>query len=454
MTDCPFNPGSAWVTPKLYRFDGVPDCWEIVVARPWPDPQAWRKTSSGPAWLGCRPKIDLQIADLPLPGAARRRTRNEREAALQVPVDVRDPIARISPRAQWAVLSMAARVDGALELIDAAPGLATGLAHSFRLRKGVKRPIRSARVQIRRRRIAIAGWLGFPETEASVKAIGKLGREDRIPEELARLRHLLQSGEPWLAHLATLRSEVLMVLRCHTSSRDRLSLRLLEEITALPGSRERYRAAFMACEALTLGPQLLHRGRVPKLRDLARLEQLDSEIQELSQRRQIAEILRTGPFPPAPYPDRIIQGEREVQLRAITDAPTLVQHGARQRNCIASREYVERIQGGTGYAYELSWTGDRGKERRATLFMDGRGVLSRRWGVEDLRLSCNRRAEDWLVVEATRNVRNERPARLPSPIVDRPALPERPEVDHRQLPFSFMRGWPAGPYSDAVRVPF
>ena len=454
MTERPFNPGSAWIAPKLYRFDGVPASWEIVVARTWPDPRAWRKTSGGPDWMGCRPWIDLQAADRVLPAGARRRARCEQQAALQVPREIRGPVAQINPNAQWAVLSMAARVEGALDLIQSAPGLAMGLANSFKVRKGVKRPIRSARVQIRRRRREIAGWLGFPETEASVKAIAKLERDDRIPQDLTKLRSLLRSGEPWLAHLAPLRSDVLMVLLCHRKERDRLSLRLLEEITDLPSRRERYRVSHRIYQALTLGPQLLRRGKVPKLSGLARLEEVNAEIDELSQRKQIAQMKQMGPFPVPPYPDQLIEAERPIQLRAITDAQALVEHGVLQRNCIANQEYVERIQGGTGYAYELSWTSPKGKPARATLFVDGRGILRRRWGVEDVRLSCNRRPGKWLIDEAVRIVRNETPARLPAPEVIPAEVPPRPEVDERQMAFGFLEGWPAGPYADVEDVPF
>ena len=452
MTDRPFNPGSAWLAPKLYRFDGSQDSHEIVVLRPWPDPRAWRKTSSGPDWRGCRPWIDLGVAEQVLPAKARRRARNEQQAALQVPREVREAIAQISPLAQWPALSMAARVEGSLELIQSAPALAAGLATSYHLRMGVKRPIRSARVQVRRKRREIAGWLGFPETRASVKAIAKLERNDRIPQDLSKLRSLLVSGEPWLAHLAPLRSEVLMVLLCHRRNRDRLSLRLLEEITNLPSQRARYHLSSAIYNALTFGPQLLR--RVPKLRDLARLEELNAELEELSQRQLIAQMRQMGPFPAPPFPDRLIDAERPVRMRAITNAEGLVEHGVRQRNCIANREYIERIQAGTGYAYELSWTSPQGKPTQATLFVDGRGLLRRRWGLEDLRLSCNRRPAKWLIDEAVKIVRSETPARLPVPEVIPAEVPPRPEVDERQMAFGFLEGWPAGPYADVEDVPF
>jgi len=143
MSEHKFRPGSAWVEPKLYRFRGSPASHEIVVLRPWPDPRAWRRSSGGVGWWGCRPSIDLRRADRALREKATHGARHERAAALQVPAPIRSAVGPLPQWTQWAVLSMVARVDGALDLLQASPALAVGLAHSFALRPTQKRPIRA-----------------------------------------------------------------------------------------------------------------------------------------------------------------------------------------------------------------------------------------------------------------------------------------------------------------------
>ncbi len=455
MPERPFNPGSAWIEPKLYRFEGSPEAFEITVLRPWPDPRAWRKTSGGDGWKGCRPPIDLRAAETTPSPTGRRRVRNEHAAALTVPPEVREPISRLSPMAQWAVLSMAARVDGALDLIREAPALATGLAHSFRLRPGVKRPIRSARTQVRRKRRAIAGWLGFPETEASVKAIARLACDSREPFQLLSLRKLLTTREPWLTHIDTLHTEVLSILLSHAHRRDRLTLALLREIAALPRRVDRARAQYKVHDALTEGPGLLRRGRVPVLRSLTVLEEVTLDLNERRRRRTLRTMVDAGPFPPPPYPDQLLAGDRAVRLTAITDADQLLRHAGAQRNCLDAGNYFARILNGTGYAYELQWPTRAGRTRRASLFVDSRGLLHRHWGVEDLRLSCNRRPPRWLLEQAAQLLRTRAPARLPQPVAAPvPAPPPSPEVDERQLTFAFLASWPSGPYVEDIAALF
>lgn len=457
MSDRPFRPGSAWVAPKLYRFDGVPSSWEIAVLRPWPDPRAWRKTSAGDKWRGCRPPIDLGLANRSLPKRASRRTRNEREAALQVPPELRGPISRIGPNAQWAVLSMVARVDGALDLLRTTPSLATALAHSFRLRPRVRRPIRAARSQIRRRRREIAEWLGFPPTAAAVKALGKLEPNGDRPLELVSvfaLRKLLLEGEPWLAHLSTLRPDVLALFLAHRSRRDRLTLRLLQEITALRSRSARTRASRQVFEVMANGPTLLPGGKVPVLRSLDRLRELVADLRERGQERHLAAICGSGPFPEPPYPDLLLAGRHPVQLRALTNAEALLAHARVQRNCLDTEAYYQPILRGTGYAFELTWPRSRGKRGRASLFVDACGLLHRRWAIHDLRLSCNRPPPKWLSEVATGLLRTQLPARYP-PRLDPPdePPPPLPERDERQLELPFLAQWSVPACPDRRAVP-
>ena len=424
MSEHKFRPGSAWVEPKLYRFRGSPTSHEIVVLRPWPDPRAWRRTSGGVGWWGCRPPIDLRRADRPLRKKATHGARHERAAAMQVPSPIRSAVGPLPQWTQWAVLAMVARVDGALDLLQASPALAVGLAHSFALRPTQRRPIRAARVQVRRRRRQIAGWLGFPETEASVKAIARLHPDDRTPQGLTALRCLLLAGEPWLAHLNPITAEALALLIIQGPRRDRLTLGLLQEIGAIRSATGRDRAYGAVYRALNDGGEPRGRAGSPVLRSVEAAQQFLDEVCAQERQQWIAALRAEGPFPAPPYADALIDGPTPWRMSAISDAGSLVDHAARQRNCLDSDTYFRRILDGTGYAYELSWTAGS-RTRRATLYLDARGVLRRRWGMEDLRLSCNRPAPDWLAEQVIGLLKRVAPARLPAPRV----VPEVASVD-------------------------
>jgi len=415
-SDRSFRAGTAWVEPMLYRFQGSQRSHEIVVIRLWPDPRAWRRTTGGDRWWGHRPPIDLHLADRPLRRNATRSTWMERQAALQVPPEFRSAVGTIRPWAQWAVLSMAARVEGALELVQSAPALAVGLAHSFVLRPGQGRPIRAARVQVRRRRRQIAGWLGFPETKASVKAIGRLHPNDRTPEWLLILRRLLNAGEPWLAHLNPITAEVLSLLLVRPDRRDRLTLGVLEEIVAIRSAAGRALACDAVHRALNRGFELRGGGPSPLLRSVAAADRFTDEGGRQKRQDRIEALEAAGPFPAPPYPEAVLDGPTPVLLRPLSDPLALVEHARRQRNCVDSDAYTRRILDGTGYAYELSWAAGS-QTPLATLFLDGRGVLRHRWAIEDLRLGCNWPAPRWLFEQMEDLIGRARPRRWPAPRV-------------------------------------
>ena len=105
-----------------------------------------------------------------------------------------------------------------------------------------------------------------------------------------------------------------------------------------------------------------------------------------------------------------------MRLRPLSDPRALVDHARHQRNCVDSGAYTRRIQDGTGSAYELSWMAGA-QTQLATLYLDGRGVLRRRWAIEDLRLSCNRPAPQWLWEQVQEWMGRVHPRRWPAPRV-------------------------------------
>jgi hypothetical protein len=440
VTAIPFNPGSAWVEPKLYRFDGIPEAWEITVLRPWPDPRAWRLSSESSRWVGCRPHLDLAIPDRPLRKNASRRRRLEHEALQRVPEGLRRLVGPHHDELQWGLLSMAARVDGAPELLEGNPALAVALAHSFRLRKPVKQPLRSARWLVRRPRRRIAGWLGFPERESTVRALARMEPEDCSLYVLRQLGQLLASGERWVHHIPKLRAEVVLLMEPMT--RPALSFGLLEEIALEKKASRRSNTAFEIRLVLTVAAALKPERKLPKLRSVAQVRQLLDELIEEERQQRLLRWKAAGPFPEPPYGQGelpiVLREDRPVQVAPIADAEALLDHAAHQHNCLANdEEYLEKIIDGTGYLYELRWEPGEDEEPAgsATLFIEGKGVLHRYWGVDDMRLRFNGEPPVWLDAQVARFLARAPASREP----EAGQVATEDLLDERQLSLPF--GW-------------
>jgi hypothetical protein len=390
--------------------------------------------------VGCRPPIDLAIADRKLSKKACRRRRLEHEAFGRVPVAIRRLVAPHLPGLQWGLLSMVARVDGALELLESNPALAVGLAYSSALRKPVKRPLRSARWLVRQPRRRIAGWLGFPETKATVRALSRVEPEDCSLLVLGHLGQLLASGDRWVHHLPKLRAEPLLLME--PTVRPALTFGLLEELALEPRDRRRSCAAADVRFVLAVAQRLKPPMRLPPLRSIAQVRQLVGELVHEERRQHLLRWKAAGDFPAPPYPagemPLVLPDDRPVQIRPITDAEGLLAHAGYQRNCMANDdEYLERILDGTGFAYELTFQPAEGEDDQAsaTLFLDSKGVLHRHWGVDDLKLRFNEESPAWLDAQVARFL-----ARVPAsrdPEAGTVATEE--VVDERQL--SLPLGW-------------
>jgi len=437
-----FNPGSAWVEPKLYRFDGVPGTWEITVLRPWPDPRAWRLSSQSTRWVGCRPLIDLSIPDRPLKKNASRRRRLEHEALRRVPAEIRRPVGRYVQGFQWGVLSLVARVDGALELLETNPALAVGLAYSPALRKPVKRPLRSARWLVRQPRRRIAGWLGLPATKATVRTLARVEPEDCNLYVLRQLGELLESADRWVHHLPKLRTEVIQLME--PTVRHAVTYELLEEMTLEPRPSRRAEAAWSVRLVLAAAERLKPARKLPPLRSIAQVSRLVEELLEEERRQHLLRWRAAGPFPEPPYPGqwmpRVLSEDRPVRVEPVADAEALLTHAEQHRNCLANDEqYLERILDGTGYAFELSWDAAEGEGRNtsATLFVEGKGAERPHWTVHDLKLRCNDEAPAWLDAQVARFLARVPAARDPSP----KAVVAGELLDERQLSFPFAEPW-------------
>lgn len=400
MTARPVRPGTAFAASKLYRFEGTEHAWEITVIRAWPGPAAWRKTTRSEDWFACRPDIDLSLADRAPRKRDSHRTRCEREAASLVPRDVRRLAGRFPHSTQWALLSMLSRVGGGADLLASAPALGAALAMGWLLRPGVRRPLRSARALVRRPRREIAGWLGFPDTEATVRVLGRTEPSGCIGPVLLHLRELLVAGDAWVSHLPALGWEALSLLR--EPRRDRLAFELVREIAAEPGRRRRRCLFADVMQILERAERLGPAFHLPVLRCAAHVAEVLEDVGQAESRANLDRLEASGPFPAPPFSEQVLAGLPEVRLLPLCTPRALWEHAEIQRNCLANEgEYLPCILDGSGAAFDLSWE-ERGGVRHATLFLEHVGGASPHWRALDLRLSLNRDPPDWLAERVAR----------------------------------------------------
>jgi hypothetical protein len=392
----PINDGSAYdpSTGKLRRFVSA-GAGVIEVVRYWPEPRAWLRIGEG-AWRGESPYLDLVDAEAAPSRAGRPRTRrfraNLRAAVSTIPEPVRAILRTLPPRVQWRCLSLFARADGALELAASNPALAVALACSRELGVRVKRPLRSARALLRRRRRDIAGWLGFPPTAAAVRVLSRLPPGDCDPSHLLHLRALLSAEPRTVLHLRALNAGVLQLLG-HPRLRPLIAPSLVEACAAMTRSRAQRLA--QRIEAIESNAGFLGRGGdLPLLRSARDVHRLSREL-DRARRVRGARRRVFAPFPPAPFPDGAL-GPSGVTVEAIRGHDELVSAGREDHNCLADPTcYPVRIAEGLDALYRVRWEEDA-VPQRALLRLSRPLVAGAFWHILELFAPCNQVVTPWV----------------------------------------------------------
>lgn len=113
-----------------------------------------------------------------------------------IPERIRKAVAPL-PFGQWNALRLCSLEPRAVELFETNPALGVMLANNnyFRTTK-LHRPMRSARSLLGKPRRKITGWLGFPESESTVKVLGKIDPAACHPPALRTVRSLLKKESP------------------------------------------------------------------------------------------------------------------------------------------------------------------------------------------------------------------------------------------------------------------
>lgn len=376
-----FRWGSHFKNGKLYVFDKR----SVLVARPWPELRAWRLTTSRRVWQPVRPEINVGAAsvynhgtprcdypptewvqDDPLPPEdarpaaeatpedksltawVERKLETNRLACEQFFAPMPEPVRRqLHPftTRQWHLAVLLARCPGAEDLLHSTPALAFVLASNWAFhRPAVRQPIRAARSWVRRPQRELAGWLGFPATEASVRLLRK------IPPAACHVTSLL--------YLRTaMRDPETRERLSHKRQLDATTLRLMSDERV----RRRVSSGFvtaLAAAAPDVGTISQH---VHTLRDILEMETLlpaasvprFTSVQQLIQHHDAlaARLNREGvsgwgnvQFPPPPLP-----GTEEIVPLLSPDA--LLAEGREQANCVAS--YARRVARGGQFIYRV-----------------------------------------------------------------------------------------------------
>lgn len=376
-----FQWGTHFKNGKLYVFDKT----SVLVARPWPELRAWRLTARRRVWRPVRPEINVSTPAvysqgtprcayppsewlgedlLPPPAVtpaseesredkgvvawAERRMEANRLACeeffVPMPEPVRQRIAQFTTR-QWHLAVLLARCPGAEDLLRSTPALAFALASNWAFhRPAVRQPVRAARSWVRRSQRELAGWLGFPATEASVRLLRK------IPPAACHVTSLL--------YLRTaMRDPAMRERLSHTRQPDATTLRLMSDERV----RARVSSGFVTALAAAAPGVGMISHHVRTLRDCLEMEALlpGADVPRFISIGQLirhhdalaARLNREGvsrwdnlQFPPPPLP-----GTDEIVPLLSPDA--LLAEGREQANCVAS--YGRRVARGGQFIYRV-----------------------------------------------------------------------------------------------------
>jgi len=246
------------------------------------------------------------------------------------------------PQRQWHLLSMLARCPGARDLLVSTPALAYALASNWAFhRPAVQRPLRAARALLRHKQRRLAGWLGFPETEAAVRVLRKLQPSACLTGLLLRLRDRMHDPATLrlLGHLPPLDAAgLLLVLRPETAGWVTPSLLEQAHVASQTLDCARHLAEIIEMRRLLHDPSPARR-----LTSIIRLRMLHDDLVERMNRAGL-QLPDAPPFPPPPFPG-------SGTFVPITTAEELFEEGRHQDNCVGA--YASRVRHGRCYIYRL-----------------------------------------------------------------------------------------------------
>ncbi len=410
----------AWALGINADFDGGSKSWEgdvlvpldrwLLHVRNWPDPFARRRHTRGGPWEDYIPHLDVGRGLIGLAGPEPGHSLVEwlpvgwcgdledgadtasstdwaRRAIERIPENIRTRLGRFR-FGQWQLLRLVAREPAMFDLIHSNPALAWALASAGAFVDHPPRDIDGAALErVRHRQRDIAGWLGFPATEGSIRLLKKVPPDSCGTVPLLELRKLAAdaAAAESLRHLRELPATVILAAgsRILGPSLTPAALRdVIEEIARLKNGDGQRPQPPEAPEP-TIAHLLEDAARMAQMLPGANSPRPVNSVRALRRRHNelVAQFLhfagppssqRAFPAPPLPPGDGI---------QPITKLGQLREEARQQQNCVAS--FAKRIASGGYYVYRVTQPG------RATLGL--RRDRQGRWHIDQLAGPRNRK---------------------------------------------------------------
>ena len=366
MDDCDPKEGFRFRDGRLYIFQRD----QVLAIGAWPDLEAQAKSRIATRWTRFWPdfrvlaprRVGRRASSKPLqyeldlgqefPTLAEERKRAFDAFRETFPTEVAGVVARM-PEAHWPVLHLVRKSTACRDLLPENPALALALAEAFVDPLKPTRPLGPFEA-LRQRRLA--GAVGFPSTDAAVRALRK------IP----MLPPCLQAAHPAADLPAAMRA------LAASSGAEAAEPTLLAEVASRKSERGQSPTSARLAETLYYA-RMYEPDRTYRFRSMEQLRRIHLRMIQ-TYIVPALELPENQVFPRPPVPG--IPGEI-IPLRSVVE---LEREGLRQKNCVAS--YAARVLAGLEYIYRVE------QPERATLSLTkGYGGT---WKVAELKASCNR----------------------------------------------------------------
>lgn len=288
---------------------------------------------------------------------------------------------------RWHLINLWIRVPEGRELFDAIPALAMALASGWCFRGRLEPHLfRSIRRLVRRKRVRILSWLGFPANPSTLKLLKSLPSNMISVPALLGLRRILTEGKFSSAQLLTLENPIDRNLLALLSEPVTPSLQVLRTISAgkPPADLLRrlfrdgsYMAGALGAEDAEQWLQALGRARgLGGLREVHDRITVANRNWQLRQVGLVRELMESGARLKAPLPG-------SVTISPLDTAQDITDEGEFMHHCLHS--YLVGIVGGRYFAYSVNLAGEHatvGMTRTAT----GSSCYNREdWKIDQIR---------------------------------------------------------------------
>jgi hypothetical protein len=382
------TPGFRFKDGKLFLFDEGTTC----LIESWPSLKAvlkcghdsWQEFT--PLFPLVQPRGSVGEVDVAILPAESFQLAYQRRAAFRafrsfIPEELAGTCEDI-PARQWMMLNLMQASPHAAELAIGNPALVFALSHPKFFREQFS-TLEGAAIVAKRRQREVASWVGFPESDSSVKTLSKLVPASVTISSLKAMRRGIYEphGKKLLSHLPVINAGV-VAFAADRELCDAVPMSLLEEVSRTAAENSDCHAAPMLQECMQLCRFLGESTKRP-----SSLRKLQEWHFDMSRRWAIKNPPQTGPIFVPP-----LEGTPTIQ--PILSESELLQEGMEQNNCVAIR--LKSVREGKAFIYRVI------APERATMAIV-RGP-SGQWVIQEIKLRFNREvspstlkhANDWL----------------------------------------------------------